>query len=132
MLTNQIIFDTIVEHFKTQKVRAVQSETEEGEPSLCQYRVPDGRMCAVGVLFLPGEYSPKMDSDEYGGGVDALIENRLLPARLIPFKYILESLQHIHDIVAKNEKDELVSTAVAIALKKTAHAYKLDDSKVDW
>lgn len=133
-LTEQTVFDTVVEHFKKQKVRAVD------EQGACVYKAPDGLKCAVGILLTDEDNPLKLNGY---GSVPNLIAVGLLPERLLPFaggedeeiefpESLLCRLQVIHDVTAQFESDGLVSKPVGEALKKLAKDFKLDDSKVDW
>lgn len=87
-LTQQEIFTTVVKHLLTQNKTSI----DEKHIS-CLYRGPNGLKCAVGILITDDEYSEEMECKS----VDVLIDENLLPERLIEHSYFLQQLQKIHD-----------------------------------
>ncbi len=121
-LSEQVIFDHIVQHFKDQKVPCV-------EVLHCRYRSKDmQRACAIGSIFLNEEYVSSMDI--VGKSVQDLGD--LLPKRYKPYISFLSILQKIHDYPIDTGHEALISSQVAFKLKRVGDLYKLDTSKVDW
>ena len=113
-LTAQEVFDTVVNHFKTQKVPAVTGRR-------CLYRTPDGLKCAAGILIKDEDYSPDMEGTDFSGIASDL-----------PYLYdhvdLIQRLQDVHDSVGV----ELLTTFTRNKLKEVAEEYSLNDSLVDW
>lgn len=89
-MTNQEIFDTVLNHLFTQKVAAYDTD-EHG----CSYRDPNGNTCAVGCLISTEQYHPDME----GLGVAELREHFPHLAPLFPLEQLplLVRLQQLHD-----------------------------------
>jgi len=100
-LSTQDIFDQVATHLLKQNTKAWQDPI--GNVYLDE---KTGKTCAIGCLFLPGEYNPKMENWE----VCRLIKEGLLPKRLIPFQNLLECLQEIHDNIEPTEWREELQT----------------------
>lgn len=90
-MNKQEIFDTVVNHLRTQGKKAV-----KGQGGICMYRAPDGSKCAAGVLIPDEIYDPKME----GRDVRALINpydyvalNELFGDNLA----LVAALQTVHD-----------------------------------
>lgn len=122
-ISEQQIFDTVVELFKTQKVKSVGINPKNGM-EMCLYRSNIGLRCAVGALLSDEEYSVQME----GMLVHDLILENLLPDRLIPHKKFLVELQKIHDA----EWFGLLTADTAYRLRQLADIKRLNSSKVDW
>ena len=112
MLTQQQVFDKVVNHLLTQKKKSI-------DDLGCCYLNPDGLMCAVGCLIPQGQHEPWMEgqgvssADEEGEdmrkilraqGVDVEIEVKLNDDNAICEPYsqnlkMLVDLQHCHDMM---------------------------------
>lgn len=106
MMTDQEIFTRVWEHLNKQRVASVLKEP--GRDSMCAYRTPDGRMCAVGCLIPDERYHPDMERKTVGGLIDGFPEIRDLffgaGAHTIHDVYnsqravLLDKLQGAHDL----------------------------------
>jgi len=124
-MTNQSIFDTVVEHFKKQKVRAYGTLIgNEEDGSQCLYRGPNKTSCAFGCLIPDKKYNIKME----GRSAPAVI-NQYLPEFNL-FKPIIKELQIIHD--SECNAKTLLTPYSSARLRNLAVQFKLDASKVDW
>ena len=78
--TSQEIFDLVVVHARTQKVKAVDPETES-----CKYRTKEGLKCFAGIFISDEEYKPEMEGHFFTSIYDG--ENNIL----------IRKLQSVHD-----------------------------------
>lgn len=135
-LTKQDIFDTVVEHFKQQKVPAFSEDL-----STCVYRTQEGLKCAFGCLLTDEEYKFEMEENDVLG----LYKEGFLPKRFEPFleiseqdeapvyvrdNGILTKLQQIHD--KQGDGGTLLCPTTATQLRAVAKEFNLDASKVNW
>ena|ERR1700686_1536501 len=87
----QEIFDTVVNHLRTQGHKA-----KNYADIACVYRARDGSKCAGGILINDEEYNPKMEKHlfdkvlNYYGPIS-------LKERLLPHIELIMRLQSIHD-----------------------------------
>jgi len=93
-MTRQEMFDTAAKHLLTQRTRSV---SEDG--NYCNYRGPQGRMCAIGPMIPDEKYSPDMEGWEVGNGV---VWNAmgLDSDDRGDLETLARKLQHIHDALA--------------------------------
>lgn len=89
-MTLQEIFDKVVTHLLKQNARAVDWDGS------CQYRAPDGKMCAVGCLIEDSNYSSKLEGRVVGKIRDS-IPNVLEGGDIGKKVELLKALQMIHD-----------------------------------
>lgn len=87
--TAQGIFNTVKTHLLTQGVKSIK------ESRVCQYRMPDGRKCAAGVLITDEEYSPVMEGQLFITLLNSG-EWRSLE-RFEPHRELINELQSVHD-----------------------------------
>lgn len=98
-MTNQQIFDAVVEHAAKQYERAI-----EVDGSKCVYLAEDGNKCFVGALIETTNYSTHME----GKGVDALCFSGLIEHTQTR---LLMALQQIHDGAMPSQwADRLIRT----------------------
>lgn len=127
-MTAQQIFDKVCEHLAKQGCRAV---LENGVA--CEYRMPDGRMCAVGVL-IPKRVSSRL----LIGTSDALIEDHsdVLPKYFQTHRDLLRQLQVTHDTAERKGIEG--GRRIAADLRGVAKDFYIDPAKaalletVDW
>lgn len=91
-LSEQRIFDYVAAHLLEQG-HAATGKTLAGS-EFCRYLTPEGDKCAIGCLFLPGEYMEDME----GKAVDVLARAGKLPDRFLPYLPLLTRLQDEHDV----------------------------------
>ena len=117
----QKIFNTVVNHLFTQRVRAVDAEGN------CVHRTETGRSCAVGCLITDEEYDSAMDTSRQTN-VEWLFKIGLLPERLVPHIKLLSDLQSVHDDTSYliPESDEFDLPHLGVALAEVAHKYGLN------
>jgi hypothetical protein len=90
MMTRQEIFDKVAKHLLTQNSKAVDAD------SRCQYKMPDGRRCAIGCLIPDELYDPEMEGE--------LLRDLLKKFPVLQTlwsdadRYFVCSLQMVHDI----------------------------------
>lgn len=86
-MTNQEIFDKVVNHLLTQNEKAMTKFR-------CQYRTEDGLKCAIGCLIPDEKYRREFDDKAL-----VVIELMEFLPNIITIKNIplLEDLQYIHD-----------------------------------
>lgn len=70
--------------------------------SMCAYRGPEGRKCALGLIITDEEYSPAME----GWGAYRLDDRGLLPERLRPHLPLLARMQDAHDSYSDHTDDQ--------------------------
>lgn len=93
-MTKQEIFDKVVTHLLTQKVKAAVFDPETGAEA-CRYRDDCGNKCAVGCLIPDDLYSNAMESL----GVGTLLDRYPSLESVLPSEYrtMLWDLQQVHD-----------------------------------
>jgi hypothetical protein len=86
-MTDQEIFDKVVNHLRKQGGKAV---NDDGE---CLYRAPHGKKCAFGCLMTDEEYTGRWEfrTARY------LIDTEESLQRFAPHKELIYTLQKIHD-----------------------------------
>ncbi len=115
-MTKQQIFDTVVNHFKAQKVQAVYEDT-------CVYRAPDGKRCAAGILIPDKYYRETMEGHSFGRmGVTGQ-----LPKSLTRNTPLIEQLQTVHD----RSDEDLLTRNNYLKLEEIAQIHKLDTEVLD-
>lgn len=91
-MTEQEIFDAVVEHARKQNCPAI-VYSDDGDK--CAYRTTDGLMCFVGCLIPDSSYDPIMEEQPIEDILPDFGENE------VPFDEknldLLKDLQHIHD-----------------------------------
>lgn len=121
-MTPQEIFDTVATHLFTQGEQA-KTINEDGE-SMCAYRSPEGKKCAVGCLIPDELYRDDMEGctastiadDDYG-----------LPAWFATNYALLSSLQRAHDFDENWESEATLKTS----LSNLANEYSLSPEVLD-
>ena len=105
----QEVFDTSVSHL----IKQGKPAATDGMYGTCSYRTPEGLKCAVGCLITTKEYKKSME----GKNVSALIEDNLIPKKLLPYIALLKSLQKLHDITlfSSGIGSKFINEAVTIA-----------------
>jgi len=95
-MTDQEIFDKVVNHLRKQGAQATNNDGE------CLYRAPNGRKCAFGCLMTDEEYK-----SEWEGVIsNEIIKTELSLNRFLPHTYLIHELQYIHDEVEFNHWEE--------------------------
>ena len=84
----QHVYDTMVNHLRQQKTRAV---NENGN---CRYKTANGSMCAVGCLIADDEYDPELERLSLENTINFLMDGKAQPSR---FKPLLWHIRQIHD-----------------------------------
>lgn len=140
-MTDQELFDRVVEHLHTQNAKSYDAESSPG----CLYRGPDKRKCAIGGLIPDECYTAKLEGvavpaslakSNNKDGVKALMratgiqESQLLLAH---------KLQQLHDVqpvglwpfeLAKlAEEQELVTSASLMGWCKERHQERMHSAK---
>ncbi len=96
---SQHIFDTVVNHLRTQHAKSVALNSDGsvkmmGSSPVCLYRSADGKMkCAAGALITDEEYKHSMEGMNIIGVID-----RFDLTRLKPHRSMISELQAIHDL----------------------------------
>lgn len=94
-MTQQEIFNTVVEHLLTQNVRSLDGE-------ICMYRSKEGLKCAIGCLIPDDEYSVELEGYQVSVIQSGLYKSLLSKKTLDMFQNnltLLKHLQDIHDII---------------------------------
>lgn len=125
-MTNQEIFDTVLNHMRKQKVPAI------GCGDICVYKTENGLKCAVGCLIPDELYDPKMDeSSETHNNNTEVSDNKLVQKVLkkhlnIDFEDsmdLLVSLQIIHDQIdvewSSEQEEAMMNLADDLYLRYT-------------
>lgn len=108
-MTNQQIFDAVVEHAARQYAKAAKGIT-------CLYRHPDGLKCFVGALIDDEDYNPVMERR----GITSCEFNDL---RTKDQMWVLRDLQIVHDTTSQPDK-------WPSALEQVGKKYSLDTSGI--
>lgn len=122
-MTLQEIFDKAARHLLTQKERSMIG------PTLCAYRGPDGKKCAVGIFIPDEKYDPGM-------------EQRNLSSLIVQFPDAIEGVEFINGSRFLNEKGQILTDLQEThddvdpehwkeSLAKLAAYYHLDASVLD-
>lgn len=89
-MSAQQVFDTVVNHLRTQGRRAL-----DDADGTCMYRAPNGDKCAAGILIPDELYHPSMEgaslSKLINGGDEVIVQ---LFGQNLP---LVEALQTVHD-----------------------------------
>jgi hypothetical protein len=105
----QDAYEKIRQHFLDQKVVAVEPNT-----TMCQYRGPNGTMCAVGCLITDDNYSSDLEGNTIGTGKVAKAVIASTGLDVVPGNWnedgslaykFLEQAQSIHDSLRFEEDD---------------------------
>ena len=73
----QEMFNVVVEHLRKQNAKSErEADHKYCVSSICCYRSPDGKKCAIGCLIPDEEHDPKMDENA-GSDIDQLIKSWL-------------------------------------------------------
>lgn len=107
MLSNQEAFTKVVRHLRKQGKLSTRG-------GICQYRAPDGSMCAIGCLIPDEKYEPRME----GKAVSSLLYEFPHLQEYLPEPLFCGPLQSIHD-QANPPKWEQVFRNVAEAYSLT-------------
>lgn len=87
-LTDQQIFDKVVNHLRTQ-----------GYAGSCSYRTPDGKKCAIGCLIDDEHYSPKFEGyTAEWEPISSALRASGIPTDSKKTCDLLLNLQQIHDL----------------------------------
>lgn len=114
-MTNQEIFNRVVQHAKEQNCRA------ENRGGFCSYRTEEGLKCFVGCLIPDELYVPEMDQGAEGTGISEMNPKfELFPTAQ---EGLLRALQRVHD---QNAPDAWIPR-----LRGLAKNFKLDASACD-
>lgn len=111
-MTDQEMFNKVVTHLLTQKVRSETADSQAG--SMCLYRGPDGAKCAVGVLIADEHYTPSLESRLVTSWPvsKALVASGVISAHSPRTQMLLAACQNVHDAVNPGEwKDRLTELA---------------------
>lgn len=96
----QEMFNVVVEHLRKQNAKSErEADHKYCVSSICCYRSPDGKKCAIGCLIPDEEHDPKMDENA-GSDIDQLIKSWLsVPLREKFERHValLSELQYEHD-----------------------------------
>lgn len=121
MIPLQETFDTIVNHLRKQNKRAIVLD-KFGEEAGCQYRTPEGLMCAAGCLIKDEDYTKDLEGysikdkseklypvgrllRDYGHDVPLVYELQTIHDRSIPsnwedrFKEVAEKFNLVYKTV---------------------------------
>lgn len=90
-MNNQEVFDQVVRHLRKQGCQS-------RENGMCQYRGPEGRKCAAGILIPDSKYRPELEGFRVG---DCGISDIFL-AQNINLEFLSE-LQYTHDTFEPTE-----------------------------
>lgn len=112
-MTEQEIFDTVVNHLRTMPGRSMARSV-----NFCAYRGDNGNKCAVGVLLTDEEYSDMGGNLIESSGVHHLATYKKFPAHLKPHVELLGHLQHIHDNAYNWNGDTFTGELALAALAK--------------
>ena len=115
-LTEQTIFDTVVEHLLWQ------NEVSVDRRGRCAYRGLSGLKCAVGVLVTDNEAKYM----EPWGSVYFCQKYGALPRRLIPHMKLLTDLQKVHDDASKHCMKAMSVDDWPHELRQVAEKYGLE------
>lgn len=98
-MTDQEMFNKIVTHLLTQKVRS--ASTGIGGATTCLYRGPDGTKCAVGVLIADEHYTPSLEGLVVTSWPvsKALVASGVTNAHSPRTQMLLGDCQNVHDTV---------------------------------
>lgn len=108
-MDGQAIFDRVATHLAKQGHRAF---SDYGE---CVYLAPNGDRCAAGCLISKWQYRQKMEGHRFG---DVLMNDIKWPARLLPHKDMIQSLQRVHDEPASwNNPEQMAFELAAVGAK---------------
>ncbi len=88
--TAQEVFDYIANHLLTQN-----AQSKDPNNGACLYRGPDGKKCAVGILFEDSDYDRNYEGTNWIG----LCVDDAFPQR---HKILIHKLQEIHDNMPAN------------------------------
>lgn len=96
-MTNQEIFDRVLNHLRTQRVASFGTDPRLSAPQIevCLYRGPANTTCAVGCLIPDDLYDPDMEGQNIGTLARAFPE--LLELFPREQHILLNSLQYMHD-----------------------------------
>ena len=89
-MIKQNVFDTVVNHARTQCKRAMNGPT-------CAYRSSDGSKCFVGVLIPDDKYNPLLEGGEVMGSFTYSTENMSLSSAGRKVFQLLTELLSPHD-----------------------------------
>lgn len=117
---DQEIFDKVVTHLFTQKVKCVDDKGR------CVYRF-NGLSCAAGCLIPDEEYNPSLE----GTSINFLINDGTVLQNYKNNSEIIKKLQKIHDFMETNDKNEFDLKLLSNELIKTAVSYKLNTETLD-
>lgn len=95
-MNTQEVVETVVKHLFEQGCRAGEmrpNSASDGEHFFCQYRDPEGRMCAAGKMIRNEDYDPEMEGTDIG-----TVISRFGLDYLKPHSGILVLLQQSHDL----------------------------------
>lgn len=122
-MTNQEIFDTVVDHLIKQGKPAMQGS---GKDRQCAYRGEEGTKCAVGCLIKDEFYNPLFEGDWAGAPevVKALAKSEVVPiGGADDTVNLLCDLQSVHDSTYfTNLNNETNVKKMDAWLKRTADA----------
>lgn len=111
-MTDQEMFNKIVTHLLTQKVRS--ESTDADGTTTCLYRGPDGAKCAVGVLIADEHYTPSLESRVVTSWPvsKALVASGVISAHSPRTQMLLAACQGVHDATHPRQwKDRLTELA---------------------
>ena len=116
-MNRQLIFDETVKHARHQGCKATRLSGGS-----CAYRAPNGNRCFIGAHIPDSIYVPKMEGldvhsiltsfpavCEYFG----ITEQELISHNILSDKYLLQSLQRIHDLHAPTYWEEQFKNVAA-------------------
>lgn len=111
-MTDQEMFNKIVTHLLTQKVRSEGCDADG--TTTCLYRGPDGAKCAVGVLIADEHYTPSLENKVVTSWPvsKALVASGVTNANRPRTQMLLAACQGVHDTVKPRQwKERLTGLA---------------------
>lgn len=153
MLTNQEVFDTVVEHLFKQNTRCMATGLNSNPNVTCAYRGDNGMTCAVGCLIPPALMAPAFEGASYlalrnvamgegtrlGSKTATFTADDRKKARMLydmlggaTTEYVLTSLQSIHDdSMSWGYKNKGLSQSGITRLRDLAKGHNLDTTVLD-
>lgn len=129
-LTEQEIYDKIVEHFAAQREPAVESDTEV----LCRYRTSNGLKCAIGALIPDEVYTADMEERGVQGLFNEFKGSMRLAGLHPDNTTLLRLLQMAHDRTVNALRDREYANflpELAEQLRDVAAEFGLDPASLE-